>query len=72
MVNLIQIPTDAVICHYKDSQVVTASGKVIAASFYDLRNTHEFYLAINGAGGWVVLVPRTSLFSQSQANPQLF
>jgi hypothetical protein len=45
---------------------------VIAASFYDLRKTHEFYLAINGAGAWVVLVPRTSLFSQSQANPQLF
>jgi hypothetical protein len=68
---LLQIPRNAALCHYAETQkgyaVVTPSGKVLAPSFYALRNTHEFYCSINGVGGWVVLVPRPSLNSQEPA-----
>ena len=67
----IQIPSGAIIAHYCQLEsgawaVVTPSGKVLAPSFFELRNQYEFYSSINGAGGWVVLVPVvcSSLFSQ--------
>jgi hypothetical protein len=74
---LLQIPRQRVICHYAETPqgwaVVTPSGKVLAKSFYDLRQSFEFYCSINGAGAWVVLVPRPSLFSQEPASqPSLF
>jgi hypothetical protein len=72
MNKFIQIPANAVICHYAETPqgvaVVTPSGRVLAKSFYDLRQSHEFYSSINGAGGWVVLVTRPSLFPQIVAN----
>lgn len=74
MVQLIQIPANAVICHYAETPkgyaVVTPSGKVLAPSFYALRHSHEFYSSIFGAGGWVVLVPiRPSLKPQEKQIP---
>lgn len=73
---LIQIPANAVLCHYVQLAsgsfaVVTPSGKVLAASFFELRSKFEFHSSINGAGGWVVLVPRSSSFSQA-TQPALF
>ena len=69
----ISIPPHAVIAHYAQLQngsyaVVTANHKILAQSFYDLRNTHSFFMSINGAGAWVVLIPKPqpgqlSLFS---------
>lgn len=71
---LLQIPRERVICHYAETPagwaVVTPSGKVLAPSFYALRESFEFYCSINGAGGWVVLVPRPSSFSQEPAIQQ--
>lgn len=74
---LVQIPQNRVLCHYAQTPqgwaVVTPSGKVLAPSFYALRDRFEFYCSIFGAGGWVILVPRSSSFSQEQANqPSLF
>jgi hypothetical protein len=68
MVQLIQIPANGIICHYSETPqgwaVVTPSGKRLAKSFHDLRQSHEFYCSINGAGAWVVLVPRPLSYSQ--------
>ena len=67
----IQIPQKRIIAHYAETPqgwaVVTPSGKVLAPSFYALRDRFEFYCAIFGAGGWVVLVPCSSSFSQEPA-----
>jgi len=74
MVNLIQLPSNRVICHYAQTAqgwaVVTPSGKVLAPSFYALKERFMFHSSINGAGGWVVLVPRSSSFSQEPAIQQ--
>jgi hypothetical protein len=75
---LIQLPPNAILAHYKEQSpgvfaVVTPSGRVLGASFFAIHESFEFHSAINGAGAWVVLVPRSSLSSQSQANqPSLF
>ena len=57
------IPKNSIIVHYAQLQngsyaVVTANHKILAQSFYDLRNTHSFFMSINGAGGWIVLIPK--------------
>jgi len=75
--DLIQIPKERVIAHYaqtpKGWAVVTPWGKVLGPSFYAIRERFEFFSSINGAGGWVILVPRSSLFSQPSAiQPGLF
>jgi len=67
---LIQIPANAIICHYVELNpgqwaVITPSHKVLASSFYELRNQYQFHSSINGAGAWVVLIPRSSSFSQA-------
>ena len=77
MSSFLQIPHERIIAHYAITPsgwaVVTPSGKTLAQSFYALRERFEFYCSINGAGGWVVLVPRPSSFSQSSAiQPSLF
>ena len=77
MVNLIQLPLPRIIAHYAQTpqgwQVVTPSGKVLGPSFYAIRESFKFYSSINGTGGWVVLVPRSSLFSHSPIiQPSLF
>jgi hypothetical protein len=73
---LISIPSNAVIAHYAQTPqgwaVVTPFGKVLAPSFYDLRGRFEFYCSVNGAGGWVAIVPRSSSFSQAPTQPALF
>jgi hypothetical protein len=71
---LTQLPQNRVICHYTQTPqgwtVVTPSGKILATSFYALREQFEFFCSIFGAGGWVVLVPRSSSFSQEPAIQQ--
>lgn len=67
---LIHIPANAVICHYVQVKpgswaVVTPLGKVLAPSFFELREQFAFHSSINGAGAWVVLVPRSSSYSQA-------
>ena len=67
------LPKNSIFAHYEQLQngsyaVVTANHKILAQSFYDLRNTHSFFMSINGAGAWVVLIPhpqptQLSLFS---------
>jgi len=67
------LPKNSIIVHYSQLNngtwaVTTPSHKIIAQSFYDLRNTHSFFMSINGAGAWVVLIPnpqptQLSLFS---------
>jgi len=59
---LVKIPANAIIAHYAETRpgkfaVVTPSGKILAPSFYDLRHKYAFVMSINGAGGWVVLLP---------------
>ena len=66
----IQLPPQAVICHYVELTpgswaVVTPSHKVLAQAFFELREQYQFHSSINGAGGWVVMIPRSSSFSQS-------
>jgi hypothetical protein len=66
----IQIPPNAVIAHYAQLvtgqwAVVTPWGKVLASSFFELRSKYQPHCSINGAGGWVVMVPRSSSFSQA-------
>lgn len=61
---LVHIPKNAVIARYKEIApgkfaVVTPGGKVLAPSFYDLRNSFEFYSSIFGSGSWVALVPKS-------------
>lgn len=68
------IPSGAVLARYVQVSpgvyaVVTVSGKVLAASFFDLREQFEPLFAINGAGGWVVMAPRSSSSSQPPASP---
>lgn len=77
MVHLIQLPTNRVLAHYAQTPqgwaVVTPSGKVLGPSFYAIREQFSFHSVINGAGGWVVLVPCSSLLSQSPViQPSLF
>jgi len=65
----IQVPANAILCHYAQLEsgefaVVAVSGKVLASSFYELREQFEASATINGAGSWVVLVPRSSSSSQ--------
>jgi hypothetical protein len=66
----IPIPPNAVLAHYEQITpgsyaVVTASGKVLAPSFFDLREQYTAEAALNGAGCWVVLTPiRSHSFSQ--------
>lgn len=60
---LVKIPPSAILAHYKEITpsvfaVVTVSGKVLAPSFYDLREQYTASIAINGQGSWVVLIPR--------------
>jgi len=66
-----RIPQNAVIAHYAPHgngfAVITPAGKVLAPSFFDLRNKYTFFISLNGAGGWVVLLP-TATASQ----PALF
>jgi len=56
------IPQNAVIAHYAPHgvgfAVVTPAGKVLAPSFFDLRNKYTFFMSINGTGSWVVLLPK--------------
>jgi hypothetical protein len=70
----IQLPQNRTLAHYAETHqgwaVVTPSGKILAPSFYALRDRFEFHSSIFGAGGWVVLVPRPSLFSQEPAIQQ--
>lgn len=71
LVMFFQIPPHAVICHYAQVQggafaVVSVSGKVLASSFFELRERFQFHSSISGAGCWVVLVPvGPSSFSQA-------
>jgi len=74
MPSFILIPPGAVICHYSQLvsgqwAVVTPWGKVLAPSFFELRNQFTFHSSINGAGAWVVLIPVSSS-SSSQATQQ--
>lgn len=75
---LIQLPPNAVLAHYAPQKsggvaVVTSSGRVLGASFFEIRHLYSFHSVISGAGAWVVLVPRSSLFSQEQdQQPNLF
>lgn len=60
---LTHIPPAAILCRYQQTapgiyNVVTAQGKTLAPSFYDLRHTHTFFCDLLGAGGWVVLLPK--------------
>lgn len=69
MQSFIIIPPNAILAHYKEQSpgvfaVVTPSGRVLGASFFAIRASFEFFASLNGAGGWVVLVPRSSSFSQ--------
>lgn len=64
-VSLIQIPAESIICHYAQLEsgawaVVTVDHKVLASSFYELREQYEFLSSINGAGCWVVLRPSSN------------
>jgi hypothetical protein len=73
----ISIPPNAVIAHYVELTpgsyaVVTASHKVLASSFYELREQYTAQATIYGAGAWVVLVPRSSSFLQEPAQQALF
>ena len=57
------IPNNAVIAHYAEVKpgifaVVTPTGKTLAPSFYALRKQYSFFMSINGAGGWVVMLPK--------------
>lgn len=66
------IPQSAIIAHYAmlkngSYAVVTPWGKVLAPSFYELRKSHAFYMSINGAGGWVVLLPKQAAPVVTQA-----
>jgi hypothetical protein len=58
----IQIPQGAIIARYEavgtGFAVVTPNHKVLAPSFYHLRHRYNFFMSINGAGGWVVLLPK--------------
>jgi len=75
---LIHIPQNAVLCHYAETTpgkwaVVTPWHKVLGASFFELRHRFVFHSAINGAGAWIVLIPRPSSSSQELASqPSLF
>jgi hypothetical protein len=72
MFELQHIPANAIIARYAllssgKWAVVTPSHKVLALSFYDLRHLYTFHMSINGAGSWVVLVPK-----QTAIQPALF
>jgi hypothetical protein len=72
MFEIQSIPAAAIICHYAvlpsgKWAVVTPSHKVLAPSFYDLRHLYNFHMSINGAGTWVVLLPK-----QTATQPTLF
>lgn len=67
--SFIQIPPNAIICRYAQVTpgqwaVVSVSGEVLAGSFFELRERFAPVCSINGAGSWVVMVPRPSSFSQ--------
>ena len=69
---LVHIPQNAVIARYKEIApgkfaVVTPGGKVLAPSFYHLRNTFDFYSSIFGSGSWVALTPKAT-----PTQPKLF
>jgi hypothetical protein len=66
----IQIPAGGIICHYTQLEsgafaVVTPWHKILAPSFFELREQFEFHSSINGAGAWVVIVPRSTPASQA-------
>ena len=65
---LLKIPPSAILAHYKEITpsvfaVVTVSGKILAPSFYELREKYTASIAINGLGSWVVLIPRAEQIS---------
>ena len=63
------IPAGSIICRYAATPqgfaVVTVSGRTLAKSFFDLRHSHEFIMSINGAGCWVVLLPKPAMIQAS-------
>jgi hypothetical protein len=75
----VQFPPQSILCHYAEHPeqgfgVVSAVGKFLAPSFFELRHQFTFVCSISGAGGWVVLAPvRSSSFQKERANqPALF
>jgi hypothetical protein len=55
-------------------QVVSSSGAVLGASFFELRDRFLFVCALSGSGGWVALRSSSFLPSASAAavQPALF
>ena len=73
------IPANALLAHYEQIApgsyaVVSASGQVLAPSFFELREQYTAEAAINGAGCWVILSPviRSHSNSQEPQQPTLF
>ena len=65
---LVRFPPGAVICHYAEIpgqgvRVVSRSGQVLGASFFEIRHRYSLVCVVSGAGCWVILEPRQpSLF----------
>ena len=62
---LVRLPPGAVIAHYAEIKgrglcVVSRTGEILGASFYEIRERFSLVCVVNGAGCWFVLKPRQS------------